>query len=100
MKFEVKNGGFSYGSRKILEDIDVDRDDLFKLDNSNYMEDIINQININVKYDGYIKRQQQQVKAFKKMESRRIPDDINTKDILKVINLLNELRKSLFYLTN
>ena len=71
-------------SYKILEDIDIDRDDLFKLDNSNYMEDIINQININVKYDGYIKRQQQQVKAFKKMESRRIPDDINYDDVLSL----------------
>ena len=71
-------------SYKILEDIDIDRDESFKIDNSNYMEDIINQININVKYDGYIKRQQQQVKAFKKMESRRIPDDINYDDVLSL----------------
>ena len=40
-------------------------------------ENITEQININVKYDGYIRRQQQQVNVFKKMESRKIPDDLN-----------------------
>lgn len=45
------------------------------------LEDIIEQININIKYDGYIKRQQQQVKQFKKMETRRIPDDIDYDEI-------------------
>lgn len=45
------------------------------------LEDIIEQININIKYDGYIKRQQQQVKQFKKMETRRIPEDIDYDDI-------------------
>lgn len=45
------------------------------------LEDIIEQININIKYDGYIKRQQQQVKQFKKMETRRIPENIDYDDI-------------------
>lgn len=45
------------------------------------LEDIVEQININIKYDGYIKRQQQQVKQFKKMETRRIPEDINYDEI-------------------
>lgn len=45
------------------------------------LEDIIEQININIKYDGYIKRQQQQVKQFKKMETRRIPEDIDYDEI-------------------
>ena len=46
--------------------------------------DVIEQVNINIKYDGYIKRQQQQVKLFKKMESRRIPEDINYDDVLSL----------------
>ena len=49
--------------------------------NKAFVKDIVNQININVKYDGYIKRQTQQVKHFKKMETRRIPDDINYDDV-------------------
>jgi len=45
------------------------------------MDDIHNQININVKYDGYIKRQQQQVNSFKKMENRKIPEDLDYDDV-------------------
>lgn len=45
------------------------------------LEDIVEQININIKYDGYIKRQQQQVKQFKKMETRRIPEDIDYDEV-------------------
>lgn len=39
--------------------------------------DIIEQININIKYEGYINRQLQQVEHFKKLESKAIPDGIN-----------------------
>lgn len=34
------------------------------------------QVNINIKYEGYIKRQKKQVEQFKKLENRRIPKDI------------------------
>ena len=40
-------------------------------------EEIENQIDINIKYDGYIKRQLRQVEQFKKMEKRKIPEDID-----------------------
>ena len=40
-------------------------------------EEIENQIDINIKYDGYIKRQLRQVEQFKKMEKKKIPDDID-----------------------
>lgn len=39
--------------------------------------DVCEQVNIKLKYDGYIKRQQQQVEKFKKLENRRIPADID-----------------------
>ena len=39
--------------------------------------EVIEQVNINIKYDGYIKRQQKQVEQFKKLETKRIPDDID-----------------------
>lgn len=38
--------------------------------------EVVEQVNINIKYDGYIKRQQKQVEQFKKLESKRIPDSI------------------------
>ena len=40
-------------------------------------EEIENQIDINIKYDGYIKRQLRQVEQFKKMEKKKIPEDID-----------------------
>lgn len=39
--------------------------------------DVIEQVNINIKYEGYIKRQKKQVEGFKKLEKRRIPHDID-----------------------
>ena len=43
-------------------------------------EDVIEQININIKYDGYIKRQLKQVEHFKKLESKKLDPnfDYNT----------------------
>ena len=37
--------------------------------------------NINIKYDGYIKRQLKQVEQFKKLESKRIPENFDYKDV-------------------
>lgn len=58
--------------------------------------DVIEQVNINIKYDGYIKRQQRQVEQFKKLESKKIPDDINYDEIkslrIEAKQKLNEMR--------
>ena len=67
-----------------LSDIDEGRPDL--------PYDVIEQVNINIKYDGYIKRQMRQVQQFKKMESRRIPEDI---DYDKIDSLRIEARQKL-----
>jgi tRNA uridine 5-carboxymethylaminomethyl modification enzyme len=39
--------------------------------------DIREQVNINIKYDGYITRQLKQVEQFKKLESKKIPEDMD-----------------------
>ena len=39
--------------------------------------DVIEQVNINIKYEGYIKRQKKQVESFKKIESKKLPLDID-----------------------
>lgn len=58
--------------------------------------DIRQQVNINIKYDGYIKRQQRQVEQFKKLESKRIPENINYDDVpslrIEAKQKLNEIR--------
>ena len=55
-------------------------------------EDIVNQININLKYEGYIKRQKRQVEQFKKLERKKIPPNI---DYDKVLSLRVEGRQKL-----
>ena len=39
--------------------------------------DVCEQVNINIKYDGYIKRQIKQVKQFKKLESKKLPPNFD-----------------------
>lgn len=60
-------------SYEILAELDEDRPIL--------PSDVIEQVNINIKYDGYIKRQQKQVEQFKKIENKKIPVDIDYDDI-------------------
>jgi len=66
---------FDYDS---IKEIDVNRNELPK--------EVTQQVEIEIKYEGYIKRQISQVKSFKKMESKMIPSDIDYDDI-------NSLRK-------
>ena len=60
--------------------------------------DVVEQVNINIKYDGYIKRQQRQVEQFKKLESKLIPEEINYDEIqslrIEAKQKLNEMRPS------
>jgi len=54
--------------------------------------DVIEQVNINLKYEGYIDRQLRQVEHFKKLESKFIPDKIN---YLEINGLRNEAKQKL-----
>lgn len=44
-------------------------------------DEVKEQVNIDIKYEGYITRQQKQVENFKKTESKKIPEDINYNDV-------------------
>lgn len=44
-------------------------------------DDVKEQVDINIKYEGYIRRQLRQVEQFKKLENKRIPDDIEYDNI-------------------
>jgi len=60
--------------------------------------DIVRQIEIQVKYEGYIKRQEQMIEQFKKLESIKIPQDIRFNGInglsREVIEKLENIRPS------
>lgn len=62
----IKRPELSYEKVKLL---DEDRPDL--------PWDVCEQVDINLKYEGYIKRQKQQVAQFKKMENRKLPHDFD-----------------------
>jgi len=56
-------------------------------------DDVIEQVEIEVKYEGYIKRQNAQVERFKKMEDLRIPSNF---DFQKIPGLSREVKEKLF----
>ena len=60
-------------SYEILSEIDNDRKFL--------PDDVIEQVEIEIKYEGYIERQMKQVEQFKKMEKKRIPPDLDYQDV-------------------
>ena len=55
-------------------------------------EEVLEQVNIQVKYDGYIARQTEQVEKYKKLENKKIPDSI---DYDAIGNLRTEARQKL-----
>ncbi len=44
-------------------------------------QDVKDQVNINIKYEGYIERQKKQVAAFKKLEAKKLSEDIDYSSI-------------------
>lgn len=58
--------------------------------------DVREQVEISIKYEGYINRQTAQAKQFSKLENRRLPDDIDYKEIkglrLEAIQKLDKIR--------
>lgn len=61
-------------------------------DRKSLAEDVVEQVNINIKYEGYINRQRHQVEQFKKLESKLIPYNI---DYNSISSLRNEARQKL-----
>ena len=66
----LKRAEITYAS---LEAIDENRPKL--------REQVREEVEIQVKYDGYIKMQEAQVEKFKKMEKKLLPEDINYEEI-------------------
>lgn len=71
-------------SYEVLESIDKSRKPL--------PEDVIEQVNINIKYEGYLQRQMKQVEQFKKLEGKVIPKEL---DYTKVTSLRKEAKQKL-----
>ena len=60
-------------SYEILAPLDPNRPDI--------PADVAEQVSINIKYDGYIKRQIKQVEHFKKLEQKKIPENFDYDEV-------------------
>ena len=73
---------------KSLEEIDDDRPDLPK--------EVFEQVEIAVKYQGYIARQEQQIKEMRRIECKKIPKDIDYSSLkglrLEAVEKLSKIR--------
>ena len=74
----------------LTKELDEDRKELRK--------EFRDQVNINIKYEGYIKRQESQVKQFKKLENKKIPVDIDYNNVnslrIEAVQKLSKVRPS------
>ena len=74
----------------LTKELDEDRKELRK--------EFRDQVNINIKYEGYIKRQELQVKQFKKLENKKIPVDIDYNNVnslrIEAVQKLSKVRPS------
>ena len=77
----IKRPEVSYG---MLKPIDHERPEL--------SDDVTLQVQIQIKFDGYIKRQEVQVEQFKKIEKRKLPIDF---DYYQIKGLRNEAKEKL-----
>lgn len=74
----------------LTKELDEDRKEL--------RQEVRDQVNINIKYEGYIKRQESQVKQFKKLENKKIPVDIDYNNVnslrIEAVQKLSKVRPS------
>jgi tRNA uridine 5-carboxymethylaminomethyl modification enzyme len=80
--------------REILKRPEIHFKHLFAFDRSleSLPEAVQDQVEIQVKYDGYVKRQMEQIGRFKKLEEVNFPEDFN---FMTVIGLSTEVMEKL-----
>ena len=77
-------------SYECLEEIDKNRPEF----PNDMKEEVWEQVNINIKYEGYISRQKKQVEQFKKLENKKIPANIDYDSIKSLrIEALQKLKE-------
>jgi len=80
--------------KEILKRPEVSFSDLlqFDADLSDFDREVQDQVEIQFKYEGYLKRQQEQIDRFKRLENLKIPEDM---DFQSIIGLSNEVKEKL-----
>jgi len=81
---------------EILRRPEITYESMIEIDpaRSELPQEVTEQVEIDIKYDGYIKRQVKQVEQFKKLESKKIPNDIDYQKIKSLrIEAVQKLEK-------
>jgi len=80
--------------REILKRPELSFSDLIRFDAglSHFDREVRDQVEIQVKYEGYLMRQQEQIERFKRFENLKIPEDMNFHSI---IGLSTEVKEKL-----
>ena len=86
----IPSTGVSYYD--LLKRPEVNMNFIKKFIDINYDDKVKEQVEINAKYDGYIKKAYKEVEKLNKLESKQIPDDIDYKN---VSNLASEAKQKL-----
>jgi len=89
---KIKYNGISFKAAQLLKRPDIDYKELFNSGYKSTVEDeekffrkeILEQVEIQIKYDGYIKRQEEQVQSADKMEKIKIPENIDYESIKQI----------------
>ena len=77
-------------SYRLLESIDEKRPEF----PAELRDEVIEQVDISIKYDGYISRQKKQVEQFKKLEAKKIPEDMDYDQVKSLrIEALQKLKE-------
>ena len=100
-KQEVNDYLESIGTTKLLDGIslkellkrpEITIDKLSHFVELNYSKEVLEQVEIQTKYSGYIDKEERQAEKFKALENTKIPEDI---DYDRVINIASEARQKL-----
>jgi tRNA uridine 5-carboxymethylaminomethyl modification enzyme len=80
--------------REILKRPEVSFFDLFQCDAglSDFDREARDQVEVQIKYEGYLMRQQEQIERFKRLENLKIPEDM---DFQSILGLSNEVKEKL-----
>jgi tRNA uridine 5-carboxymethylaminomethyl modification enzyme len=80
-----------HGSAKIFSGIklydllkrpEIEYEHLAEIGQTNDLpKEVLEQVTINIKYEGYLKKQMSQIEQFKRMEERRLPEDMDYSQI-------------------
>lgn len=83
---------------ELLRRPQISYDDLapFDINRPDLPYEIFEQVEISIKYEGYIKKQEAQIKEMRRLEAKKIPDDIDYASLkglrLEAVEKLNKIR--------